>query len=82
MAIANRRNKPNFEAALTELEALVLRMEQGDISLEESLRLYEQGVKLSQICQEALHSAEQKVKILQEKEKQAQDQLSEFSNEK
>lgn len=77
--MATKRSKPDFEAALAELEALVSRMEQGDISLEESLRLYEQGVNLSRICQGALRNAEQKVRILQEK--QGQERISDFSNE-
>ncbi len=79
MAMATKRSKLNFEATLAELEALVSRMEQGDISLEESLHLYERGIKLSRICQEALRSAEQKVQILQEK--QGQEQISDFPNE-
>lgn len=74
--MATKHSKPDFETALTELETLVSRMEQGDINLEESLRLYEQGVKLSQICQGALRNAEQKVQILQEK--QGQVQVSDF----
>lgn len=54
----------NFESSLKELEDLVARMEQGDISLEESLRHFERGIVLSRICQQALQDAEQKVQIL------------------
>lgn len=57
----------NFEAALAELERLVERMEQGELSLEESLQHFERGVALTRACQEALKSAEQKVQILLEK---------------
>ncbi len=59
-----RRKKRDYEAAITELESLVDRLEQGDISLEESLKLYESGVLLSRDCQEALQQAEQKVQML------------------
>ena len=54
----------DFEVAMQELEALVLRMEKGELSLEDSLREFERGVTLTRICQEALHSAEQRVKLL------------------
>lgn len=58
---------PDFESALAELEALVERMEQGEVSLEESLQLFERGVNLTRTCQQALKAAEQKVQILLEK---------------
>jgi exodeoxyribonuclease VII small subunit len=64
--MATRRKKQDYEAAVTELESLVERLEQGDISLEESLKLYEAGVLLTRDCQEALTAAEQKVKMLVE----------------
>jgi exodeoxyribonuclease VII small subunit len=56
-----------FEDSLAELEQLVTQLEQGDISLEESLRYFERGVNLTRICQKALQEAEQKVHILIEK---------------
>lgn len=62
----------DFESSLTELETLVERMEQGDLSLEESLRQFEQGIKLTRGCQAALQEAEQKVQILLEKNGQPQ----------
>lgn len=55
---------PSFEDALIELETLVDRMEQGDLTLEDSLKSFERGVQLTRTCQEALKTAEQKVKIL------------------
>ena len=54
----------NFEQALEELEALVSAMENGDLSLEESLKAFEKGVKLTRECQTALQQAEQKVQVL------------------
>ncbi len=55
-----------FENALAELEQLVQRMESGELSLEESLQAFEQGVKLTRQCQQALSSAEQRVQLLLE----------------
>ncbi|MDR0781494.1 MAG: exodeoxyribonuclease VII small subunit [Pseudomonadales bacterium] len=60
------RKKPpfNFEVALAELEALVAAMEEGELSLEDSLKAFEQGVRLTRDCQQALAQAEQKVQLL------------------
>jgi exodeoxyribonuclease VII small subunit len=57
---------PDFETALAELETLVEKMEQGDLSLDESLKQFERGVRLTRSCQQALKEAEQKVQILLE----------------
>jgi exodeoxyribonuclease VII small subunit len=57
----------DFEAAMAELEALVERLEQGDLPLEESLKAFERGVQLTRSCQSALKDAEQKVDILLKK---------------
>ena len=54
----------NFESAIKELEGLVERMEQGEITLEESLQNFERGIELTRACQKALQEAEQKVQIL------------------
>jgi len=55
----------DFEAALAQLEALVAQMENGSLSLDESLAAYEKGVELARICQQRLDSAEQQVRVLQ-----------------
>jgi exodeoxyribonuclease VII small subunit len=55
-----------FEEALDELEQLVERMEQGNLSLDESLNLFGRGVELTRTCQKALKEAEQKVQVLLE----------------
>jgi exodeoxyribonuclease VII small subunit len=55
---------PDFEASLAELEAIVARLEQGELPLEESLRQFERGVALTRVCQKALAQAEQKVRVL------------------
>jgi exodeoxyribonuclease VII small subunit len=59
--------EPDFETALRELESLVDKMEQGELSLEDSLKHFERGVTLSRTCQQALQAAEQKVEILMQK---------------
>jgi exodeoxyribonuclease VII small subunit len=53
-----------FEQSLDELEALVERMESGEMSLEESLSAFERGIALTRNCQQALQAAERKVEIL------------------
>ena len=53
-----------FEASLEKLEKLVEKMEGGNLSLEESLKVFEEGIKLTKECQQALTRAEQKVKML------------------
>ena len=54
----------NFETSLEELERVVRELEQGDLTLEKSLELFEQGVKLSRECQERLTQAERRIEIL------------------
>lgn len=54
----------SFESSLTELERIVDQLEAGDLSLEESLKLFEQGIKLSRDCQKRLDEAERKVEAL------------------
>lgn len=62
--MAAKKKIADFEQALNELEALVATMEKGDLSLEESLKAFETGVKLTRECQQTLLDAEQKVQIL------------------
>tara|TARA_Y100001934_G_C12078109_1_gene643444 strand:- start:96 stop:335 length:240 start_codon:yes stop_codon:yes gene_type:complete len=54
----------NFESALKNLEQLVSSMENGELSLEDSLKAFEKGIKLTRECQTALKEAEQKIQIL------------------
>ncbi len=54
----------NFESSLEELERIVRELEQGELTLEKSLDLFEQGVKLSRECQERLSQAERRIEIL------------------
>ena len=55
---------PDFEQSLLELEALVAKLEQGDVPLEDALKTFERGVALTRQCQTALRTAQQKVEVL------------------
>ena len=78
-----KKSEFDFENALVELEKLVEKMEQGDLSLEESLQYFERGISLTRACQKALSKAEQKVQILlQDGDKQQLDTFSTEENEK
>ena len=61
-------NAPSFEGALEELESIVERMEDGESSLEESLKLFERGMDLAHRCQKALDDAEQRIRTLADSE--------------
>ncbi|MDH3525980.1 MAG: exodeoxyribonuclease VII small subunit [Gammaproteobacteria bacterium] len=74
-----RQETPLFEKSLQELEALVEKMEQGDLSLEESLQHFERGVQLTRACQQALKEAEQKVETLLKKN--GQEEIIPFDSE-
>ena len=56
--------KERFEDALNKLEKIVSKLEEGDIPLEESLKLFEEGIRLSRFCNQKLDEAEKKVEIL------------------
>jgi exodeoxyribonuclease VII small subunit len=57
----------DFEAAIGELEAIVKKLEEGDLALEQSLVLYERGVQLSRFCHARLEEAERRIEILNER---------------
>ncbi len=61
--MAAKKNYP-FETSLEKLEKLVEQMEDGDLTLEDSLKTFEEGIRLTRECQQALAAAEQKVKLL------------------
>jgi exodeoxyribonuclease VII small subunit len=58
------RGKKTFESALSQLESIVARLEDGDLPLEESLKLFEEGIKLSRFCNQKLNEAHKKVELL------------------
>ncbi|MCB1024684.1 MAG: exodeoxyribonuclease VII small subunit [Acidobacteria bacterium] len=57
-------NKKSFEDSLQKLETIVGQLEDGDLSLEESLKLFEDGIKLSRECQDRLSKAERRIEVL------------------
>ncbi|HEU5340242.1 exodeoxyribonuclease VII small subunit [Edaphobacter sp.] len=59
----------DFEKHLKALEQVVERMERGDLALDESVRLFEEGVKLSDACKKELEAAEEKIQVLVERGK-------------
>jgi exodeoxyribonuclease VII small subunit len=54
----------DFEQAITELDSIVRTLEQGDLPLEQSLALFERGVKLSRFCHDRLEDAERRITVL------------------
>jgi exodeoxyribonuclease VII small subunit len=66
--VAEIQEQPvDFEKSLADLEAVVEKLEHGELGLEESLKLFERGVRLTRVCQAALQDAEQRVELLLEK---------------
>lgn len=63
------KKKPTFETQLKDLEKIVSQLEEGDLSLDESLKLFENGVKLSRECRERLDQAERRIEVLLEDDK-------------
>jgi exodeoxyribonuclease VII small subunit len=57
----------DFESALAELDTIVRTMEDGDLSLEKSMELYERGLQLSRFCHSTLEAAERRVELLNER---------------
>ena len=68
----NKTSAPDFEQALAELEAVVERLEHGELPLEEAVTQFERGIALARSCQDALKQAEQKVEILLARSAQAE----------
>lgn len=58
------KKKPGFESKIKRLEEIVGKMESSEVELEESIKLFEEGMSLSKDCQGILDNAEQKVKVL------------------
>jgi exodeoxyribonuclease VII small subunit len=58
------KQEPTFEQALVELEQTVQKLEKGELPLEDSLALYEEGIQLSRLCHKKLEEAEAKIELL------------------
>ena len=59
-----KTDTPPFEEALKQLEEIVQKLEKGELTLEESLALYEEGIRLSRLCHAKLEEAEGKIAML------------------
>ena len=59
-----KTDEPTFEEALQQLEQTVQKLEKGELPLEESLKLYEDGIRLSRLCHAKLEEAEGKIEML------------------
>ena len=77
--MAKKPENLSFEEALTELEHIVLGLEQGEVSLDDALKQFERGINLIRNSQTKLEQAQQKVAILLEQN--GQSQLSDFTSE-
>lgn len=66
--MACKKASLDFEQSLADLQTLVERLENGELSLEDSLSAFENGIRLTRDCQSALAQAEQKVQVLLEKD--------------
>ena len=75
--MATRKKTVDFEQKLNQLETLVNEMEKGTLTLEESLKAFEEGIKITRECQQALKDAELKVDMLT----RGADEPSEFNTE-
>ncbi|SKC72256.1 exodeoxyribonuclease VII small subunit [Maledivibacter halophilus] len=60
----NRENKKDFEENMTRLKEVVKLLEEGNLSLEESLKCFEEGIGLYRFCNEVLNNAEQRISLL------------------
>lgn len=58
----------SFEQAMDKLESIVSRLESGDVALEQAIELYQEGMKLSQLCDQKLTQVERKIEMLVEEE--------------
>ena len=66
-------SKFDFNEGLSQLEEIIGKMESGDLSLEESLKYFEKGIKLHRQCHSALSSAEQRISVLSEEDNYTED---------
>ena len=64
----SKKNSKSIESRLSQLEAILEELESGDLELDQALKKFEQGVKLSRECQKTLEDAELKIKILMDNE--------------
>ena len=70
----NKKTQKSIESRLAELESILEELESGDLDLDQALKKFEQGVKLSRECQKTLEDAEIKIKILMDNDLKDTDQ--------
>ncbi len=68
-----KKENISFEDAIIKLEDIVTKLEKGEVSLEDSLKLFEEGCKLSGVCSKLLDTAEQKVLLYSKSTEQEKD---------
>ena len=68
MSSNNNKKSLNFESTLSEIEKIIESLEEGNLSLEDSIKAYEKGISLTKACQKTLADAELKIKKLSSKE--------------
>ena len=73
----NKETQKSIESRLAQLESILEELESGDLELDQALKKFEQGVKLSRECQKTLEDAEIKIKILMDNELKDTDQTLE-----
>jgi len=66
--VTKQEATPSFEQAMDKLEQIVARLESGDVPLEQAIELFQEGMKLSQLCGQKLEQVERKIEILMEQE--------------
>ncbi|UUZ79556.1 exodeoxyribonuclease VII small subunit [Paenibacillus sp. P26] len=64
----NQEPTPSFEEAMDQLERIVAQLESGDVPLEKAIELFQEGMKLSQLCGQKLEQVERKIEILLEQD--------------
>lgn len=76
--MAKKENKKSFEHAIARLESIVQQLEQGDVPLEDSMKMFEEGIQLSNDCLDTLKKSELKIKQMT-KDLNGKFQISEFN---
>ncbi|CAG7642176.1 exodeoxyribonuclease VII small subunit [Paenibacillus allorhizosphaerae] len=66
--MTNQEATPSFEQAMDQLERIVAQLESGDVPLEKAIELFQEGMKLSQLCGQKLEQVERKIEILLEQD--------------
>ena len=74
----NKEENLTFEQAIEELETIINRLEEGDVPLDETIKLYEKGSELKDFCEEKLRSAEVKIQKINQKTKTKETTIEDY----